>query len=267
MSHTAWLQGILHDAGKLCTDFTEYIRGKSDAKRGEIDHSYMGAKYLANLAIELYKESRLNPDAALLIGRTILSHHGLHDWLTEDGENYFEKRTSIIKQDKEVKCALPEIVSDGTLKKYYQESVKEYDAMQQKMEQLYKEMIAKGEQEKRNLSDDAKSVIPSFYQGFLERLMQSILMDADQTDAANFNDDIVYTSPKESTAVWNDMAKRMQEKCSTFRKKIDAISRQRMNISDRCAAFASHDVKICRLVVPTGGGKTLSALRFAIDYS
>lgn len=40
-----------------------------------------------------------------------------------------------------------------------------------------------------------------------------------------------------------------------------------MNISDRCAAFANHDVKICRLVVPTGGGKTLSALRFAIDYS
>lgn len=267
MSHTAWLQGILHDAGKLCTDFTEYIRGKSDAQRGEIDHSYMGAKYLANLAIEMYKESRLNPDAALLIGRTILSHHGLHDWLTEDGENYFEKRTSIIKQDKEVECALPEIVSDGTLKKYYQESVKEYDAMQQKMEQLYKEMIAKGEKEKRELSGDAKCVIPAFYQGFLERLMQSILMDADQTDAANFNDDIVYTSPKEPTGVWNNMEKQMQKKCTAFRKKTDLISRRRMNISDRCAAFANHDVKICRLVVPTGGGKTLSALRFAIEYS
>ena len=267
MSHTAWLQGILHDAGKLCNDFTEYIRGKSDAKRGEIDHSYMGAKYLANLAIEMYKESRLNPDAALLIGRTILSHHGLHDWLTEDGENYFEKRTSIIKQDKEVECALPEIVSDGTLKKYYQESVKEYDAMQQKINELYKEMIAKGEKEKRELSGDAKCVIPAFYQGFLERLMQSILMDADQTDAANFNDDIVYTSPKEPTGVWNNMEKQMQKKCTAFRKKTDLISRRRMNISDRCAAFANHDVKICRLVVPTGGGKTLSALRFAIEYS
>lgn len=267
MSHTAWLQGILHDVGKLCEDFSKYIRGKSDAKRGEIDHSYMGAKYLANLAIEMYKESRLNPDAALLIGRTILSHHGLHDWLTEDGENYFEKRTSIIKQDKEVECALPEIVSDGTLKKYYQESVKEYDAMQQKMEQLYKEMIAKGEKEKRELSGDAKCVIPAFYQGFLERLMQSILMDADQTDAANFNDDIVYTSPKEPTGVWNNMEKQMQKKCTAFRKKTDLISRRRMNISDRCAAFANHDVKICRLVVPTGGGKTLSALRFAIEYS
>lgn len=267
MSHTAWLQGILHDAGKLCEDFSKYIRGKSDAKRGEIDHSYMGAKYLFALSQILCKKNAFPMDAALLIGRTILSHHGLHDWITEEGEDYFQKRISNRKHDKEVICALPEIVSNETLQKYYLESVKEYAAMQQKMEQLYKEMIAKGEQEKRNLSDDAKSVIPAFYHGFLERLMQSILMDADQTDAANFNDDIVYTSSKESTAVWNDMAKRMQEKCTTFRKKADAISRQRMNISDRCAAFANHDVKICRLVVPTGGGKTLSALRFAIEYS
>lgn len=267
MSHTAWLQGILHDAGKLCTDFTEYIRGKSDAKRGEIDHSYMGAKYLFALSQILCKKNAFPMGAALLIGRTILSHHGLHDWITEEGEDYFQKRISNRKHDKEVICALPEIVSNETLQKYYLESVKEYAAMQQKIEQLYKKMIAKGEKEKRKLSDDAKCVIPAFYQGFLERLMQSILMDADQTDAANFNDDIVYTSPKESTAVWNDMAKRMQEKCTTFRKKTDAISRQRMNISDRCAAFANHDVKICRLVVPTGGGKTLSALRFAIEYS
>lgn len=267
MSHTAWLQGILHDAGKLCNDFTEYIHGESDAQRGEIDHSYMGAKYLFALSQILCKKNAFPMDAALLIGRTILSHHGLHDWITEEGEDYFQKRISNRKHDKEVICALPEIVSNETLQKYYLESVKEYAAMQQKMEQLYKEMIAKGEQEKRNLSDDAKCVIPAFYQGFLERLMQSILMDADQTDAANFNDDIVYTSPKESTAVWNDMAKRMQEKCTAFCKKTDAISRQRMNISDRCAAFANHDVKICRLVVPTGGGKTLSALRFAIEYS
>ena len=267
MSHTAWLQGILHDVGKLCEDFSKYIRGKSDAKRGEIDHSYMGAKYLFALSQILCKKNAFPMDAALLIGRTILSHHGLHDWITEKGEDYFQKRISNRKHDKEVICALPEIVSNETLQKYYLESVKEYAAMQQKINELYKEMIAKGEKEKRELSGDAKCVIPAFYQGFLERLMQSILMDADQTDAANFNDDIVYTSPKEPTGVWNNMEKQMQKKCTAFRKKTDLISRRRMNISDRCAAFANHDVKICRLVVPTGGGKTLSALRFAIEYS
>ena len=40
-----------------------------------------------------------------------------------------------------------------------------------------------------------------------------------------------------------------------------------MNISDRCCAFAKNDVGIAQLIVPTGGGKTLSALRFAIEYA
>lgn len=263
MPQTAWLQGILHDAGKLCQDFTDYIRGENNIKRGEIDHSYLGAKRIWNLCCEMYRENpKISPDASLLIGRTILSHHGLHDWLTENGENYFHKRISAEKQDKEALGALPQIVSDETLRNCYQESVKEYAEMQEKIIQLYNEMTAKKE-----LSQDAKSVIFPFYLGFLERLMQSILMDADQTDAANFNDDISYTPPKDPKAVWNAMAERMQKKCDAFRKKTDPISRQRMSISDRCAEFANHDVRICRLVVPTGGGKTLSALRFAIDYS
>ena len=40
-----------------------------------------------------------------------------------------------------------------------------------------------------------------------------------------------------------------------------------MHISDRCCAFAKNDVGISQLIVPTGGGKTLSALRFAIEYA
>ncbi len=36
------LSGLLHDAGKLCSDFDNYIRGISGFSRGEIDHSYFG---------------------------------------------------------------------------------------------------------------------------------------------------------------------------------------------------------------------------------
>ena len=36
MPHTAWLQGILHDAGKLCNDFTEYIHGEVMHKEAKL---------------------------------------------------------------------------------------------------------------------------------------------------------------------------------------------------------------------------------------
>ena len=43
------LSGLLHDAGKLCTDFDNYIRGLSKFSRGEIDHSYAGAKFITEI--------------------------------------------------------------------------------------------------------------------------------------------------------------------------------------------------------------------------
>ena len=58
----------------------------------------------------------------------------------------------------------------------------------------------------------------------------------------------------------------MNKKCKKFSEKTDPISVRRCNISERCAEFAEHHVRICRLIVPTGGGKTLSSLRFAIEY-
>ena len=36
------LSGLLHDIGKLCSDFDNYIRGISGFSRGAIDHSYFG---------------------------------------------------------------------------------------------------------------------------------------------------------------------------------------------------------------------------------
>lgn len=44
------LVGLLHDAGKLRTVFDDYINGRNNMKRGSIDHSYAGAKYLRELA-------------------------------------------------------------------------------------------------------------------------------------------------------------------------------------------------------------------------
>lgn len=63
------------------------------------------------------------------------------------------------------------------------------------------------------------------------------------------------------------MKQRLDNKLNKFSGSDSLISKLRMNISDRCCAFAKNDVGIAQLIVPTGGGKTLSALRFAIEYA
>ena len=47
------LQSILHDIGKFCNDFEDYINGNSRFKRGDIDHSFAGARYIIELADEM----------------------------------------------------------------------------------------------------------------------------------------------------------------------------------------------------------------------
>ena len=44
-SAIARLQGMIHDVGKLCRDFDDYILEKNDFKRGTIDHCYVCLLY------------------------------------------------------------------------------------------------------------------------------------------------------------------------------------------------------------------------------
>ena len=118
----------------------------------------------------------------------------------------------------------------------------------------------------REMSADSRETF-AFYLGLLERLLQSVLIDADRTNTADFMSGTRTEAEYDTETLWQRMQERMQQKLDSFSGKNDAISLQRKSISDRCAAFACNDVQICKLIVPTGGGKTLSSLRFAIEYA
>ncbi|HAE52454.1 MAG TPA: CRISPR-associated helicase Cas3', partial [Ruminococcus sp.] len=134
------------------------------------------------------------------------------------------------------------------------------------------ELLEMAAQEYRSLTAEMKKLsgknkqVYAFYMGMLERYLQSCLIDADRTNTADFMSDSNTENCCDTDLLWKKMEENMQEKCSRFAKREDKISRQRCSISDRCAEFAKHPVGVCRLIVPTGGGKTLSSLRFAISY-
>ncbi|MCM1328648.1 MAG: CRISPR-associated helicase Cas3' [Ruminococcus sp.] len=241
------LAALLHDAGKMNRDFNDYIKGGTNFRRGEIDHSYAGAKFIIELSQTAEGENVR--ETALFIARIIVSHHGLHDWVDDNSEDYLKVRTGKNDRYGEILEGIKTLADSGELETMLKAAAAEYTEMKNKLFALC----------------ENNSVKYSFYMGMFERLAQSVLVDADRTDAADFADGI---KPREfdASAVWEDMYAKLEEMCKNFRAKTDRVSLLRMGISDRCAAFANSERKICRLSVPTGGGKTVSSLRFAVNY-
>lgn len=235
--------GLLHDAGKFTRLFNDYIRGNTAKRRGEIDHSYAGAKYIHD-----FGEKIGYVNVCDLIARTIISHHGIHDWINEDFENYFSVRTNKSGGYEEIKENLKRMLPDEELSELIRKAGSEYDLISDKISKI---------------SDKKER---AFYLGMFERLLQSALIDADVSDTVSFMDKCPADEEKDGE-IWNTSLENMNKRLESFSEKSDPISLQRKSISERCNKFADHDVGICRLTVPTGGGKTLSSLRFALKYA
>lgn len=248
LTSLAGLAGLAHDWGKLNVDFNDYITEENELKRGEIDHSFAGAKYLTQMA-EATRDKKII-ETARLISRTVISHHGLHDWIDEDGKDYFAQRISKDDRYGEITENIKNEISDEKIYDCLKVACAEYGAIRKKI---------------ASLCPDKDSVKLAFYFGLLERLVLSILVDADRTDTANF------TQGKETECsydkkLWTEFVDRVEAVSNEYKTKTDRISKLRCDISDRCLAFSDHEVGICKLIVPTGGGKTVSALRFAVHY-
>lgn len=244
----AGLAGLIHDFGKLNKDFREYILGQNDLRRGEIDHSYAGAKYLMQIARST--EDKKLTETAAFVSRIVVSHHGLHDWIDEDGDDYFTQRISSQERFSEIRENIGKYISDRKILDLLEQACTEYGVIRKKIIQL---------------CGDRDPVKLAFYFGQFERLMLSVLVDADRTDTADFMQGYgtEYSYDRE---LWTMFSDRMEAVSEVYKKNTDRISKLRCDISDRCNAFTDHETGICRLVVPTGGGKTLSALRFAVNY-
>lgn len=251
------LSGLLHDAGKLSQDFNDYILGENTYKRGDIDHSFAGAKYIHEFAEENSLPREIC-ETSNFIARVIVSHHGLHDWVDVCGNNYFDQRISKNDRYSEIKNNIKEIIDDTKLKELLKKASEEYASAGKKIKEL----------SNRYETKEKKKTSFAFYMGLLERYVQSVLVDSDRCNTADFMTNGKYKEIEcDTKALWTSMNAKMEDKYNDFRKKTDEISKQRMSISDRCGRFADNHVETCRLVVPTGGGKTLSSLRFAIKYA
>lgn len=240
------MAALLHDVGKVAQQFQTYlISGKG--RRGEIPHARQGAFVvndlpISNSAAEIVKE---------ILELVIAKHHGeLPDCINEIGDEAF--LTGFTEADKqnpkyaygEIKQGLHDL--DLDLQDTFQQAEKDVFDFAGRIKSL-------------KLSKDSRY----FYSGLLVKYVYSRLIDADRTDTAYFETKEQYHPIK---ADWPELIRRLDESMKSF-DSTSEINKIRQQITEQCRQAGSRETGIYRLSVPTGGGKTLASLNFALHHA
>jgi CRISPR-associated endonuclease/helicase Cas3 len=258
--------GLLHDVGKASDEFQNYIRSGTGlilqnspdwvdvkANKGKIDHSTAGAQIIYQ---KLSERGDKATATAMAMALCIASHHsGLIDSLKPNGENNFQRR--IEKQE------------EGS---HADEAWANLANVAKKLGELLSNDIETQFIEKLNslkLELESPDTI-NFKRGLLVRYLLSCLIDADRLDTADFefpsNERIRNYS---NYTPWETLIERLDHKISEFANKPNRndVDELRSQVSQACFNFATRRKGVYQLTVPTGGGKTLASLRFALNHA
>ncbi len=251
IKNLAYLAGLYHDLGKWRKKFETYIRSAVlDGKKKnheKINHSSAGAIYIYR---RYYHGSDIEKLTAQLLCQTILSHHGLSDCITVEGEDAFHKRVENLN-----KLDYEEILTN----------MKNSTISEEEMDEFFKKAV--GEVSSLQNKIKTHSLSSSFTNGLIFRMLLSVLIDSDRIDTAVFcGDRSIDDNPKNGEVLWEVPAKNLERTLSIFPQN-DGISSIRRRIANECLAFAQNSSGIYRLTVPTGGAKTLSSMRYAIAHA
>ncbi|MCZ4065025.1 CRISPR-associated helicase Cas3' [Oxalobacter aliiformigenes] len=277
LSQSGELAGGSHDFGKYAEAFRQYILSANGAidpdsdeyidpvsHKGKIDHSTAGAQYVRKrLVREKY------PLYAQMMFLSICSHHsGLIDCLLPDGGNGFDKRLN--KKEEDTHLAECESKADPAVKNLLaslseEEILMEWYLKCRSIERREKKFAARAENPAA-VSEEYENT-RFFKKGLLLRCFFSCLLDADRIDSACFEDEQYKALRKRlGNPDWPKLAGHLEKALSAFSRE-SVIGRLRCDIADACYARSRSARGIYTLTVPTGGGKTLSSLRFAIHHA
>lgn len=228
----AKLAGLWHDLGKYRSAFQGYIKKESGydpeahIEQGRVDHSTAGAIY----ATEHIK------GAGQFLAYLIAGHHaGLADWDSAESGG----------------SALSVRLQQGKLKGYLSESLNAAipnDILQPDIE----------------LNRPVKDV-----EGLhlWLRMLFSCLVDADFLDTEMFMDP-QKTKERQLNYSFDDLKERFDIYMKSKAENADetAVNKCRAKILEDCRRAGKQPSGIYTLTVPTGGGKTLSAMAFALEH-
>ena len=262
------LLGLMHDFGKYSCKFQKYLHDEtglfnpdlddeeSTPNGSKVDHSTAGAQWVYRELRKFGAEQGIGELFGQMLGLCIASHHGegLIDCLDGEGNPKWIERFN--KTDELTHLAECERNAD--------------EVVQQKAYELAGENLI------RSLLNAVKPIlsnqtinnkIKEFYLGCLTRFLFSCLIDADRINSSDFERE----AQKEVRRLtekpdWQTAIDKLETHLASFENRypIDEIRRK---ISDDCLKRAADSQGIYTLTVPTGGGKTLASLRYALHHA
>ena len=259
MSSCGQLAGITHDIGKYNQEFADYIRIKHENPELNIkgpDHSTAGAFYIHTLIRD--KNNQVQLLTAQIISMAVMWHHGgMKDIRNFLGDSPYLDRLEKAKkpENSELYC---EIV-DEFHNHFPREKVEEvFDSAVKEMAGILKNI---GD----NVSNKTERI---FCFGLVCRYLYSCLIDADRYDAAMAMDDKILEYPEDNGELWERLCIRYEERFKRFSENTaEEINVLRTLLSDNCRKNADNPSGIYKLNCPTGAGKTLSSLRYALHHA
>lgn len=266
LSSFLYLAGLLHDMGKYSKEFQEYInlelnkaKNENKEKLSDIadkeDHGVFGAKYI----YEKYnKRDAISCITSEMLALICCYHHGgLPDCINSNTEVTLLKRFNKIDSNNmsEVYKKFNNDINID-IDKIFEEACYEIESIIEKIKEFNDEMF--------------------FAMHLFVKTSYSMLIDADRYDSYLFETEKYIdeeTKNVDNLRIWHEYLLKLEGKLEEFKHKPllneneKRINKIRQDISDECLDFANNKEGIYTLTVPTGGGKTLSSLRFALKHA
>ncbi|MCI9327952.1 MAG: CRISPR-associated helicase Cas3' [Lachnospiraceae bacterium] len=280
LSQIMSLCGMFHDMGKDKRSFDDYLHADEAVRRklrGTIGHASTGAKYI----YDKYHDGCSGNIKYMveMVSYAIAAHHGLFDCVDIEHADIFSKRIKIV-EDYDEACgnSRRDYLNQYETDEIFKDASDEFNLVWNRIKELFTHlktmMAAKEKGDARGLLADCKF----FLLACLQRLILSILIDSDWEATGDFMDNINTLSKKpqfNKDEVFREagelfaayMAKKQQEvNISRLTGKERVIFEARNTLLNECRQFAVHPAGVYCLPIPTGGGKTLSSLAYALEF-
>ncbi|MEK4372396.1 CRISPR-associated helicase Cas3' [Paenibacillus sp. FSL R5-0473] len=254
--YLAGIAGLLHDMGKNTDAFRNYIQeavAHPDAppRKGSVDHSTAGGKLLHH-RYHVSGATAQDKYTAEWIANCIISHHqGLRDYISPDKTSPYLER--VVSKELE----------------HYEQAKEEFFKLNppERLDKLFELATSELQQYIQIIN---KHKLPRIAGSLLIKYIFSCLIDADRTNTRQFEENEPSTEKVDYRSFFQTSYELLSQHLTGLEQGSKAntpINRLRREMSSQCEEFALRPSGVYTLSIPTGGGKTLASMRYALKHA